>query len=342
MKEIRDRAREMLKGRCRVCRVCDGRACVGEVPGMGGIGSGASFHANMAALARVQLSLKVLHGVSEPSTAINLLGQSLSLPVLAAPVAGMKLNFGGPLAEEPYALAVAQGCLAAGTLGMLGDGPSNEVFQAAVKALEVTGGRVIPTIKPWEDLELLSKLEQSAKLGAPFAVVDVDAAGLINLRILGKPVFPRTPEQWRDLIARAPLPVVLKGIMTAEEALLAAQAGAAGVVVSNHGGRVLEGSAGTGAVLPAIAAAVKGRIAVLADGGVRSGGDVLKMLALGADAVLIGRPLAVAAIGGLAQGVEKYLGKIQFELSQNLVLTGCPNPGEAGPHLIHRAVELPA
>ncbi len=342
MQEIRDRAREMLKGRCRVCRVCDGRACAGEVPGLGGIGCGASFHANLTALARIQLNLRVLHGVSEPATAVNLLGQSLSLPVLAAPVAGMKINFGGPLEEEPYALAVAQGCLAAGTLGLLGDGPSREVFQAALTALEATGGRVIPTIKPWEDRELLDKLEGSARLGAPFAVVDVDAAGLINLRILGKPVFPRTPEQWRDLIARAPLPVVLKGVMTAEEAVLAAQAGAAGVVVSNHGGRVLEGSAGTAAVLPAIAAAVKGRIAVLADGGVRSGGDVLKMLALGADAVLIGRPLAVAAIGGLAPGVEKYLRRIHFELSQNLVLTGCASPREAGPRLIHRPAAPPA
>ncbi len=334
MKEIRDRAREMLKGRCRVCRVCDGRACAGEVPGMGGIGSGASFHANLAALARVRLDLRVLHQVSEPSTSVELLGQSLSMPVLAAPVAGMKINFGGVMEEEPYALAVAQGCLAAGTLGLLGDGPTGAVFQAAVTALEATGGRVIPTIKPWEDRELLAKLERSALLGAPFAVVDVDAAGLINLRILGKPVFPRTPEQWRALIARAPLPVVLKGVMTADEAVLAAQAGAAGVVVSNHGGRVLEGSAGTAEVLPAVAAAVKGRIAVLADGGVRSGGDVLKMLALGADAVLIGRPLAVAAIGGLADGVSKYLRQIHYELSQTMVLTGCATPREASPRLL--------
>ena len=94
------------------------------------------------------------------------------------------------------------------------------------------------------------------------------------------------------------------------------------LVVSNHGGRVLDGMAGTADVLPVIAAAVKGKITVLVDGGIRSGEDVLKMLALGADAVLIGRPVAVAAVGGGAAGVALYLEKIRRELSDAMMITG--------------------
>jgi 4-hydroxymandelate oxidase len=122
--------------------------------------------------------------------------------------------------------------------------------------------------------------------------------------------------------------------MTPDEALQAAEAGAAGVVVSNHGGRVLEGSAGTAEVLPAVAGALKGKIALMVDGGVRSGVDALKMLALGAEAVLIGRPLAVAAIGGAQEGVKKYLTRIRFELIQAMILTGCPRPEAATSSLI--------
>jgi 4-hydroxymandelate oxidase len=334
MKEIRDRARELLKGYCRVCPVCDGRVCAGEVPGMGGVGNGASFKANLEALGAVKLNLRTLHEISEPSTEVSLLGQSLSLPVMAAPIAGMRLNFGGVMPEDKYALAVAQGCLSAGTLGMLGDGPHEELFKTILTVLEATGGRVIPVIKPWEDKELLSRLEQVAKAGAPYAVVDVDAAGFIHLRRQGTPVLPRTGKQWSRIIAQAPLSVALKGVMTPDEALQAAEAGAAGVVVSNHGGRVLEGSAGTAEVLPAVAGALKGKIALMVDGGVRSGVDALKMLALGAEAVLIGRPLAVAAIGGAQEGVKKYLTRIRFELIQAMILTGCPRPEAATSSLI--------
>jgi isopentenyl diphosphate isomerase/L-lactate dehydrogenase-like FMN-dependent dehydrogenase len=99
--------------------------------------------------------------------------------------------------------------------------------------------------------------------------------------------------------------------------------GADAIVVSNHGGRVLDHTPGVAEVLAEVAAAVGGRIAVLADGGVRSGADVLKMLALGADAVMIGRPFSVAAMGGLLEGVQAYIAQIRGELRQAMVLTGC-------------------
>ena len=334
MKDVRDKARELLKGYCRVCPVCDGRACAGEVPGMGGMGSGSTFKANFQALQAVKLNLRTMHDINEPDTKIEIMGHVLSLPVMAAPVAGMKLNFGGVMSEEEYAQIVAEGCLSAGTLAWLGDGPHEELFTTILSVLGATEGKVIPVIKPWVDQMLIPRLEQVAEAGAPYAVVDVDAAGFAHLRRMGTPVTPRSVEQWSRIMAEVPLPIALKGIMTPDEALKAADAGAVGIVVSNHGGRVLEGGAGTAEVLPAIAAAAKGKIPLLVDGAVRSGGDVLKMLALGADAVLIGRPLAVAAIGGGSEGVVKYIRRIMFELIQSMILTGCPHAGAATSDLI--------
>jgi 4-hydroxymandelate oxidase len=113
--------------------------------------------------------------------------------------------------------------------------------------------------------------------------------------------------------------------MTVDDAKAAVDAGADAVVVSNHGGRVLDFTPGAATVLPGICEAVKGQITILADGGIRSGADVLKLLALGADAVMIGRPFSVAAIGGLQQGVVQYIEKIQTELAAAMVLTGVQN-----------------
>ena len=97
------------------------------------------------------------------------------------------------------------------------------------------------------------------------------------------------------------------------------------IVVSNHGGRVMEYAPGTARVLPAIARAVKGQVTIMVDGGVRSGADVFKMLALGADLVGIGRPIVWAAIGGGTEGVSKYIAQVKGELVQTMVLTGCKN-----------------
>lgn len=119
-----------------------------------------------------------------------------------------------------------------------------------------------------------------------------------------------------------------------DEAKMCMDAGAAGIVVSNHGGRVLDGAPGTARVLPEVARAVKGKIAVLVDGGVRSGADVLRMLALGADAVLIGRPFSVAVMGGGLDGVTQYLEKIRQELIQCMVLTGTARADSVDPSVI--------
>jgi FMN-dependent dehydrogenase. len=111
--------------------------------------------------------------------------------------------------------------------------------------------------------------------------------------------------------------------MTPEEAEIAVEAGAKAIVVSNHGGRILDFTEGTADVLPDIAKAVGDEIEILVDGGVRTGIDVLKMLSLGAKAVLIGRPIMIAAHGGGREAIEFYLNKVYDELYQAMILTGC-------------------
>ncbi len=322
MKEIREKAREKLKHHCRVCPVCDGRACAGEVPGMGGVGTGAAFKENVRALERWKLNMRTLHEVRTPDTSWKLWGTDLKAPVMGAPMAGGFYNLGGALAEEELAEALHAGCRAAGSLGWSGDGADPSLFTTGLEAVRRQGGLGIPTIKPRGAKEIIARIRRAEDAGAIAVAVDVDTAGFAGMTAKGQPVGPTSREDIAAIVAATPLPVILKGIMTPEEAALAASLGVRAIVVSNHGGRVFEQCPGTADVLPDIAAATRGRIHIFLDGGVRSGADVLKALALGADAVLIGRPLIVAAAGGGAQGVRHAVELLAQELALAMLLTG--------------------
>lgn len=322
MKEIHAKARTLMKGYCRVCPVCDGRVCAGEVPGMGGLGTGSSFQDNVRALAEVQFNMRCLHDVVTPDLSVSLLGFDLSLPVLAAPIGGVSFNMGGGIPEDEYILAKLTACVEAGTVGCTGDGVPDFIHESGFAAVKALDGKGIPFIKPWEDQELFTKLDKALDAGAEVVGMDVDAAGLVTLRKMGRPVAPKPVSELAAVIRRTKAKFVVKGVMTPDEAKLCVDAGAAGIVVSNHGGRVLDGTPGTARVLREVADAVRGQISILADGGVRSGADVLRMLALGADAVMIGRPFSVAVVGGGKEGAATYLEKIRQELTQCMVLTG--------------------
>lgn len=326
MKDIRTTARENMKGYCRVCPICDGRACAGEVPGMGGINTAATFRNNVSALAAIKLNMQLVHDIEMPQTATTLLGLPLSFPVLAAPIGGISFNMGTAVSEEDFATAVVQGCDAAGAIGCTGDGVPEVIHQAGFNAIRANKGKGIPFIKPWEGSELTNKLEGALATGTKVVGMDIDAAGLITLRKMGRPVTPKNSAALRsiiDTVHKAGATFILKGIMTPKDAQLAMDAGADALVVTNHGGRVLDHCPGTAAVLPSIAAAVKGRVPLIVDGGVRDGVDVLKMLALGADVVGIGRPVAIAAMGGQTTGVQTYLQSVHAQLTQAMLMTGC-------------------
>lgn len=334
MKAIRATAKKRMTGYCRVCPVCNGKACAGEVPGMGGLGTGAGFRANLDALAAWRLNMRVLHDVDQPDTQTTLLDLPLSMPVLAAPIGGVEFNMGGALSEEDYISSKLKGCQTGGIIGCTGDGVPPFIHEAGFGAIAALHGHGIPFIKPWEEAEFDQKLEKALATGAKIVGMDIDAAGLVTLRLMGRPVSPKSPDQIRKIIDRTPARFVLKGIMTADQARLAVDAGAAAIVVSNHGGRVLDHTPGAAEVLPAIAAAVKGQVCILADGGIRAGVDVLKMIALGADGVMIGRPFSVATIGGGEEGVKTYIDQIRTELVSAMVLTGCRDLAAAGRHIL--------
>ncbi len=326
-KNVRKTARERMKGYCKMCPVCDGRGCVGEVPGMGGLGTGSSFSANLDALAKVKLRMRTLHGVTEAKTDCRLLGMELSTPIMAAPVTGLKYNTGGGISEEDYPQLVVAGCIEAGSVGWIGDGADPAMYESGLAAIKDNKGRGVAIIKPRSQEEIIKRIKMAEKAGVQAVGVDVDGAGLITMAQFGQPVGPKSPEEIRELVSSTKLPFVLKGVMTVDEAEVAARAGCAAIVVSNHGGRVLDHAQGAAEVLPSIAASVRGRMLVLADGGVRSGVDVFKLLALGADGVLIGRPIIQAAYGAGQEGVVELLEKMRMELIQTMLLTGAANVG---------------
>lgn len=337
--EVRKTAREKLKNYCRVCPVCDGRVCAGEVPGMGGVGSGQSFKSNVESLARIRFNLRTLHEAAVPSTEVRLFGRSLASPILGAPMTGSTYNLGGAISEVELARAIVAGCVQAGVIGMTGDGADPTMYDSGLDAIAESGGQGVAIVKPREAAEVRARVRRAEQAGVLAVGMDVDGAGLVTMALKGQPVGPKSPAELAEIISATPAPFVVKGVMTPDEAAVCAEAGAAAIVVSNHGGRVLDFCPGVAEVLPEVAAAVKGsgkgKVAVLADGGVRTGADVLKMLALGADAVLVGRPLAIAAVGGGAEGVALALNKMRSELAMAMLMTGTASAARVSPSILY-------
>ena len=322
-KTLRKTARENFKGACRMCSVCNGVVCSGEVPGMGGLGSGAAFRNNVTALAEYKLNLRTVHAACEPNLTFSLFGHRLELPVIGAAIGGIAMNMNEAMTEAEYAQAVVSGCRESGTVCMTGDGPVPVVFESGLTAARNVGGMAIPIIKPRQTDKIVELAMQAEAAGAIAFGIDIDAAALVNMTNAGQPVGPKTVEDLAYIKRHTSIPFIVKGIMTPDEAMACRDAGVDAIVVSNHGGRALDHTPGTAEVLPCIAEMVKeSSLLILVDGGIRSGADVLKMLALGADAVLLGRPLAQGAVGGGAAGVATVINKIKNELTAAMVLTG--------------------
>ncbi|MFW6415562.1 MAG: alpha-hydroxy-acid oxidizing protein [Thermodesulfobacteriota bacterium] len=333
LEEVKKQAREKLKGYCRVCPVCDGRACAGEVPGMGGLGTGEAFKANLTALRQYRIRMRAVHGVKNPVTSLGIWGMALDMPIMAAPMTGTTYNMGGQVGEEEFIDHIIAGSIKSGTLGFAGDGADPAMFDSGIAAIE-NNGLGVPIIKPRAQEEIVKRIRSAEKAGAKAVGVDIDGAGLVTMALKGQAVGPKDTQELKDLVQSTDLPFVLKGVMSVEDAMSALEAGVSSIVVSNHGGRVLDHTPGVAEVLPEISGLVRGRMNVFADGGVRSGFDVLKLLALGADAVLLGRPLITGAFGGGREGVQLVLEKYRQELVQAMLLTGVADVSEVSPGIL--------
>ena len=327
----------------------------------GGSGDEWTLGENVAAFRRLALRPRVLRDVEEVSLATTVLDTELALPILVAPMAFQRL------AHRDGEPAMARAAAAVGTImcvSTVATATPREVADAAPGApqwfqvymfrdRELTrdflaqardaGYRALLLTA---DTPYLGRRERDVRAG--WAVpADLDVPAMVaalgrmhELSVEEQFGFFSPSVSWRDvewLSSETSLPVLVKGVHTSEDALLAVEHGAAGIVVSNHGGRQLDGVPATIDMLPEVADAVAKRVPVLLDGGIRRGTDVVKALALGADAVLAGR----AVLWGLAvdgeAGAQRVLELLRDELFLALALCGCTSPTELTPAHVRRA-----
>ena len=319
--EVLEQARTCM-GKCRACPVCNGLACKNTIPGPGAKGLGTGAIRSYQKWQELCVNMDTICENSDTDTTYDFFGQKLVIPVMAGPVGAVTLHYGDKFDDLRYNNVLVDGCAKAGILAFTGDGTNPAVMEGAADALKAHNGCGVPTVKPWNLGTIRQKMDL-VKAADPCAIaMDIDAAGLPFLKGLTPPAGSKTVDQLKEIAAMAGKPFILKGIMTVSGAKKALEAGAAGIVVSNHGGRVLDQCPATAEVLPAIADAVGGKMKVFVDGGIRSGMDVFKALALGADAVLIARPFATMVYGGGEEGIQAYVSKLQAELADTMAMCG--------------------
>ncbi|MGI6535742.1 MAG: alpha-hydroxy-acid oxidizing protein [Eggerthellaceae bacterium] len=309
-------------GKCKACPVCDGRGCKNTIPGPGAKGRGDVAIRNYVQWQEIRVNMDTLHENVDPDTTLNLFGKTLRIPVLAGPVGAVQLHYADKHTDQSYNDILVPACAQAGIAAFVGDGTNADVLKAGTAAIKAAGGVGVPTVKPWDMDTIREKMALARESGAFAIAMDIDAAGLPFLQGLTPPAGSKSVEQLAQIAREAQVPFVLKGIMTPHAALKAREAGAAGIVVSNHGGRVLDGCPSTAEVLPEIADAVGGSMTILVDGGIRSGLDVFKALALGADGVLLARPFVTAVYGGETAGVNALVDQLEAELTDTMRMCG--------------------
>lgn len=323
--ECIEQARTRIGKYCKACPECNGRACRNQIPGPGAKGVGDTAIRNYDKWKEIRLQMDTLVEKRPVDTSLELFGNHFQYPFFAGPVGAVNLHYGDALNDISYNDILVSACAEHGIAAFTGDGTNPEVMVAATAAVKKAGGLGIPTVKPW-NIETVREKMALVKDANAFAVaMDVDAAGLPFLKNLTPPAGSKSVEELREIVEAAGVPFIVKGIMTVKGALKAQEAGAAAIVVSNHGGRVLDQCPATAEVLEEIVKAVRATgsdMKIFVDGGIRSGADVFKALALGADAVIIARPFVTAVYGGAEEGVEAYIQKIGSELKDTMEMCG--------------------
>ena len=334
--ECIENARTKIGNYCKACPECNGRACKNQMPGPGAKGIGDTAIRNYDKWKEIRLNMDTLVEKRPIDTSLSLFGKEFKYPFFAGPVGAVNLHYGDCLNDVSYNDILVSACAEFGIAAFTGDGVDSNVMLAATKAIKNAGGSGIPTVKPW-NIELIREKLELVKESEAFAVaMDIDAAGLPFLKNLNPPAGSKSVEELREIVDAAGLPFIVKGIMTVKGALKAKEAGASAIVVSNHGGRVLDQCPATAEVLEEIADAVDGSMKIFVDGGIRSGTDVFKALALGADAVIIARPFVTAVYGGGREGVESYIQKISGELADTMAMCGVASLEEISRDCVRR------
>ena len=335
--EVLKSARGNMGPYCKVCPVCNGAACKNQMPGPGAKGVGDNAVRNYQKWQEIRVNMDTIHENKPIDTSVELFGRTFKYPFFAGPVGAMTLHYGEKYDDLAYNNLLVDACAKGGIAAFTGDGTNAKVMEGATAAIKAADGLGIPTVKPW-NLETIREKMELVKASGSFAVaMDIDGAGLPFLKNLTPPAGSKTVDELREVAEMAGVPFIIKGIMTRRGALKAKDAGAAAIVVSNHGGRVLDQCPATAEVLEDIVEAVGGRMKILVDGGLRSGVDVFKALAMGADGVLLGRPFVTAVYGGAAEGVQCYIDKIGGELEDTMRMCGANTISDITRDMIFRA-----
>lgn len=320
--ETIEKAREVIGKYCKACPVCNGRACKNQMPGPGAKGVGDTAIRNYDKWQEIRVNMDTLCENKPVDTSIEIFGKRFAYPFFAGPVGAVNLHYSDAYDDITYNQVLVTACAEAGIAAFTGDGTNPLVMEGATKAIGANRGVGVPTVKPWNLETVKAKMELVKKAGAFAVAMDVDAAGLPFLKNMTPPAGSKTVEELAEINQMAGVPFIVKGVMTVAGALKAKEAGAAAIVVSNHGGRVLDQCPATAEVLEEIVDAVGDSMKIFVDGGIRSGTDVFKALALGADGVLICRPFVVAVYGDGAEGVKAYIEKIGNELEDTMKMCG--------------------
>lgn len=321
--EVLSTAREAMSKNCKACPVCNGRACTNHIPGPGAKGVGDTAIRNYDKWQEIRINMDTISEGGTPDTSLELFGKSFRFPFFAGPVGAVTMHYSDKYDDMAYNNILVKACAENGIAAFTGDGLDANVMKVACEAIAAENGMGVPTVKPWNQETIARKMEQVKASGSFAVAMDIDAAGLPFLKGMNPPAGSKTVQQLSEIAKMAGKPFIIKGVMTVRGALKAREAGAAAIVVSNHGGRVLDQCPATAEVLPDIVDALNGSgVKVLVDGGIRSGVDVFKALAMGADAVIIARPFATAVYGGAEEGVKLYIEKIGGELSDTMSMCG--------------------
>ena len=327
-KDVMDAARGNMGPYCKVCPVCDGRACKNQMPGPGAKGVGDNAVRNYQKWLEIRVNMDTIHENGPVDTSLELFGKTFKYPIFAGPVGAMTLHYGDKYDDLTYNNILVDACAKGGIAAFTGDGVNAKVMEAATEAIRENDGCGIPTVKPWNLDTVREKMELVKKSGAFAVAMDIDAAGLPFLKNMNPPAGSKNVQELSEIVKMAGRPFIVKGVMTAKGARKAKEAGADAIIVSNHGGRVLDQCPATAEVLEEIVKEVNGSMKILVDGGIRSGTDIFKALVLGADGVLICRPFVVAVYGGGEEGVKLYIDKLGAELKDAMQMCGAHSVSE--------------
>ncbi len=275
--------------------------------------TGATYRRNRDALDELRLRTRLLHGINDVDTSTTILGTRISTPILVAPIAGTSLDYN----------AAVQSCCDVDTLCLIGYAQPKKLIQSFSPSATRRVGWIV---KPLKNLDEIKDCYATAENAGCLAVgIDIDSgAGLQSGPAL------RSPPNWslksveelttiRDFTS---LPFIVKGVLCVEDAEHSVEAGANAIIVSNHSGHALDSTQSPIDILPEIITAVGAKVDILMDGGIRHGTDVLKALALGARAVLIGRPAIWGYTAGGESGIRRVFEILTRELERAMKLTG--------------------